>query len=414
MPGVFISYRREDSAGFAGALERELATRLGSELVFMDIKDIEGGTDFPAAIDEAIKSSEAILILIGSRWFDARDGQGIRRLDKLDDFVRQEVARALQTGTRVIPVLLDGAQLPAAEQLPPDLQPLLTREAVELRNSHWKEDFLQLLNQVHEAIYACNLQEGAEKKVGRDFDPTPPRNTGLNLMVYLALGIGVVFLAVGLGFTTSQVRFLARSQSADARVVELLREKSDQGGYVYRPELQYVTPARQTARVTFSTASDPPGYYVGEVVPILFDPKEPASAIPNTFWGRWLFTIIFGGVGVLVCIGGATPFALRIRGRRKVQRLLKTGRPIATAYYGVEQNSVVEVNGRHPFYVITQWRNPVSRELVQFRSPALWEDPTAKACDRMITVVVDPDNLHHYVMDLSFLYCTASAVARRM
>ena len=279
-------------------------------------------------------------------------------------------------------MLLDGAQLPAAEQLPPDLQPLVTREAVELRNSHWNEDFLQLLNQVHEAIYACNLQEGAEKRVGRDFDPTPPRNYG--------------------------------AESADARVVELLREKSDQGGSVYRPELQYVTPARQTARVTFSTASDPPGYYVGEVVPILFDPKEPASAIPNTFWGRWLFTIIFGSVGVLVCIGGATPFALRIRGRRKVQRLLKTGRPIATAYYGVEQNSVVEVNGRHPFYVITQWRNPVSRELVQFRSPALWEDPTAKACDRMITVVVDPDNLHHYVMDLSFLYCTAGAVARRM
>lgn len=130
-------------------------------------------------------------------------------------------------------MLLDGAQLPAAEQLPPDLQPLVTREAVELRNSHWKQDFLQLLNQVHEAIYACNLQEGAEKKVGRDFDPTPPRNTGLNLMVYLALGIGVVFLAVGLGFATSQVRFVARSRSADARVVELLREKSDQGVYVY-------------------------------------------------------------------------------------------------------------------------------------------------------------------------------------
>ena len=156
------------------------------------------------------------------------------------------------------------------------------------------------------------------------------------------------------------------------------------------------------------------GYYVGEVVPILFDPKDPASAIPDTFSGRWLFTIIFGGVGVLVCIGGAIPFALRFRRRRKVQRLLKTGRPIATAYSGVEQNSVVEVNGRHPFYVITQWRNPVSRELVQFRSPALWEDPTAKACDRMITVVVDPDNLHHYVMDLSFLYCPAGAVARRM
>lgn len=93
MPGVFISYRRDDSAGYAGALERELATRFGPQRVFMDIKSIEGGTEFPIAIDEAIKSSDVVLILIGSRWLDKKDGQGFRRLEKPDDFVRQEVAR---------------------------------------------------------------------------------------------------------------------------------------------------------------------------------------------------------------------------------------------------------------------------------------------------------------------------------
>ena len=109
---------------------------------------------------------------------------------------------------------------------------------------------------------------------------------------------------------------------------------------------------------------------------------------------------------------GAIPLALRSRRSRRIRHLLKDGRPVITAYHSVEQNTLMEVNGRHPFFLITQWRNPVSRELVQFRSPALWEDPSPKVGERMITVVVDPNNFRHYVMDLSFLYARASKVCR--
>ena len=109
---------------------------------------------------------------------------------------------------------------------------------------------------------------------------------------------------------------------------------------------------------------------------------------------------------------GAIPLALRSRRSRRIRHLLKDGRPVITAYHSVEQNTLMEVNGRHPFFLITQWRNPVSRELVQFRSPALWEDPSPKVGERMITVIVDPNNFHHYVMDLSFLYGAAPKVRR--
>jgi Protein of unknown function (DUF3592)/TIR domain len=414
MCAIFISYRRDDSAGFAGALERELATRLGAERVFMDVKDIEGGTEFPIAIEEAIKSSEVVLVLIGSRWLDARDGQGVRRLEKADDFVRQEVARGLMSRARVIPVMLDGAQLPTAGQLPSDLHSLCTRQALELRNSHWDEDLTRLMDHVREAIFAADLQEAADKKIEKDFDPIAPGSGALNTMLYIVLGIGAVFAVVGLGLFISQMRFLSRAKGTTARVVNLLRESSDQGGTVYRPQLEYVGPTGQTAHVTLSVASDPPEYAVGDVVPILFDPKQPSSAIPDTFWGRWLFAIIFGGVGILVCVGGMIPFAWRYRRRRKMRRLLKEGRPIVTAFHSVEQNTTIEVNGRHPFFVITQWRNPVSHQLVQFRSPALWEDPTVKAKDRMITVVVDPENFHDYVMDLSYLRRAVGPEVRRL
>jgi len=290
-----------------------------------------------------------------------------------------------------------------AAQLPQELQPLTIREALELRNSHWNEDVTQLSNHVREAMCALNTGEAADKKIEKDFDPIAPGNTSVNVMLYFVLAFGVVFALVGLGLGIHEALFIARAQKAEARVVDLLREPSDQGGYVYRPQLEYVTPGGQTARVTFSTASDPPGYYVGETVPILFDPTQPADVSPDTFWGRWVFTVIFGGVGVLVCVGGAIPFALRSLRRRRMLRLLKEGRPIVTAYHSVEQNTAIEVNGRHPFFLITQWRNPVSREMVHFRSPALWEDPTPTANDSMVTVVVDPDNFHRYLMDLSFL-----------
>jgi hypothetical protein len=414
MAGVFISYRRDDSAGFAGALKRELASRLGPERVFLDIKDIDGGTEFPVALDEAIKSSEVVLVLIGSRWLDAKDGQGMRRLENTDDFVRQEVARSLAGRARVIPLLLDGTQLPASYQLPVDLQPLTTRQALELRNSHWDEDFARLLNNIREGIFSLEIEESAEKRIGQDFNPIAPSSTGLKVLFCAVIAMGVIFAAIGLGSFISQLQFLAHATRVDARVVNLLRETTDQGEATYYPQLEYVTTAGDTVHVTLKVGSNPPEYEVGQHVAILVSRKEPGTAITDSFWGRWLFAVIFGGAGLTICASGAVPFALRVRRRRGMERLMKEGKPILTAFHSVEENTVVDVNGRHPFYVITRWRNPVSHELVQFRSPALWEDPTVKASNQMITVVVDPNNFHHYLMDLSFLYRAVGPALRRL
>ena len=63
MPGVFISYRRDDSAGHAGALLSELHGRVGAEQVFMDIEDIEAGTAFPSVLREAVQTCDVLLAL---------------------------------------------------------------------------------------------------------------------------------------------------------------------------------------------------------------------------------------------------------------------------------------------------------------------------------------------------------------
>ena len=137
---VFLSYRREDSAGHAGRLADHLLDRFGQGSVFVDVESIEAGADFTAEIERAISSSEAVLVLIGPGWLDAKTTSGIRRLDEPADFVRREVEAALTSQVRVVPVLVGGASMPAEAELPTSIAALARRNAVELLDRRWRED----------------------------------------------------------------------------------------------------------------------------------------------------------------------------------------------------------------------------------------------------------------------------------
>src|SRR5882724_4143611 len=129
MRGIFISYRREDAAGYAGRLYDRLAAHFGPDRVFMDVEGIEPGVDFVDAIERAVGSCEVLIVIIGKDWL-AVDGAGKRRLDDPGDFVRIETAAALARHIRVVPVLVDEAAMPSADQLPANLAPLARRQAV--------------------------------------------------------------------------------------------------------------------------------------------------------------------------------------------------------------------------------------------------------------------------------------------
>ena len=145
MAGVFISYRREDSPGHAGRVFDRIRARFGADVVFMDVTAIEAGVDFVDAIERAVGTCDVLLAVIGPQWSSSADGAGHRRLDSPTDFVRIEIAGALKRDVRVVPVLVDGARLPAAAELPEVLQPLLRRNAVELRDARWDADIDQLI-----------------------------------------------------------------------------------------------------------------------------------------------------------------------------------------------------------------------------------------------------------------------------
>ncbi|HEV7904352.1 MAG TPA: TIR domain-containing protein [Pyrinomonadaceae bacterium] len=141
--GIFISYRRDDSSGHAGRLFDRLSARFGVEQVFMDIDQIEPGEDFVQVIESAVGSCEVLIALIGRNWLASRDESG-RRLDNPNDFVRLEIAVALVRGIPVIPVLVQGANMPRPQDLPENLLTLSRRHALELSDLRWKHDVDQL------------------------------------------------------------------------------------------------------------------------------------------------------------------------------------------------------------------------------------------------------------------------------
>ena len=144
---VFISYRRDDAAGYAGRLEEALEQQLGRGSVFRDVLDIAPGEDFAHTIRQRLGGAQAVLVLIGPRWAGVA-GDGTRRIDDARDFVRLEVQAALQSGVRIVPVLLPGATLPSAAELPDALQALAQRNAMTLADAHWAADVQRLLRAI--------------------------------------------------------------------------------------------------------------------------------------------------------------------------------------------------------------------------------------------------------------------------
>ena len=163
---VFISYRRQETAYPAGWLYDRLVDHLGRDQVFKDIDSIQLGDDFVEVIRRAVGSCDVLLALIGDVWLTVTDEDGRRRLDNPDDFVRLEIEAALARNVRVIPILVEGARMPKAEQLPPSLGALVRRQALELSPSRFDSDTSRLLRVLDRTL--------AEVQTGPTAPPQPP------------------------------------------------------------------------------------------------------------------------------------------------------------------------------------------------------------------------------------------------
>jgi hypothetical protein len=199
---VFISYRREETAGHAGRLYDAIASRFGDANVFMDV-DLAPGVDFVERVTEAVGACDVLLVVIGPNWARTTDARGNVRLAGTNDFVRLEVEIALRRpDVAVIPLLVGGAQMPAPDQLPESIRGLSRRNALELSDLRWRYDVGRLVSTLEQLLEARDVPAGAAALPPDDPDPPPPARragtarTRAIVAVLLALGVGAGALAL--------------------------------------------------------------------------------------------------------------------------------------------------------------------------------------------------------------------------
>jgi TIR domain len=150
---VFISYRDADSGNGAGRIADALKERLGGDItLFMDVDSIPAGEDFLVVLDNAIRKCDLLLAVIGSKWLDLTDDQGNRRVDQAGDFVRNEIAIALERNIPVIPVMIDGAKPPKKHDLPKAIVKLADYQGVEIRTRPFNKDIAVLIEQIKKRL----------------------------------------------------------------------------------------------------------------------------------------------------------------------------------------------------------------------------------------------------------------------
>jgi hypothetical protein len=139
---VFISYRRDDAAWAAGWLEKRFGVLMPHAKRFMDVRHIQLGEDFKWAIERALISVTTVVAVIGRQWL--RDEHGTSRLDSPGDLVRYEIRRALELKKWVVPILIDNARMPSADQLPDDIDQFAYLNAYRVRAAHFCRDTEEL------------------------------------------------------------------------------------------------------------------------------------------------------------------------------------------------------------------------------------------------------------------------------
>jgi hypothetical protein len=244
IPRIFVSYRRGDS-GHAGRLYDALTSRFGSDNVFMDIDTIDPGVDFAEVINRAVTSCDAVIALIGRGWIAANDPKGRRRLEEPDDFVRLELESALAQDIVVIPTCVQGAQIPAAHELPPSLAPLARRQGIELRDVGWHDDVGRLIRRL-ERLAEKGRQDVRAHPPSQPptAEPTPrswrSKRVLVPVGVVVTLGIAAVVAALALRGSGD-----GRTSGAEGRLLAFIPP-------VTRPSCERISYGERSAQASLS------------------------------------------------------------------------------------------------------------------------------------------------------------------
>lgn len=171
MSSIFISYRRVGALVHARALFERLRHEFGPNEVFIDLEGVDYGLDFIDILNEQLNGCQVMLAVIDPQWATATDRQGRRRIDREFDYVRVEIVTALGRGIRTVPVLIDGAEMPDASDLPEPLRPLTRRNALMLDFNRFDAEISRLIAVIRKLLSSPSLDVALKPDLVRNQEP---------------------------------------------------------------------------------------------------------------------------------------------------------------------------------------------------------------------------------------------------
>jgi hypothetical protein len=197
-PNVFISYRRQDAAAHAFLLHDRLTQRFGEDSVFLDVAALRPGLDWRKEIHARTNACGVLIALIGQQWLSILNESSQRGVvEAVDDVARQELESALQRrgDIVVVPVLVDGAEMPPAHALPRSLRPLADQQAEQLGLGTYDQDVERLIARLKQI--ASSPREATVVSPPPPGDPPPRRGTHHDRMASLLGGAKHVVVVLG-------------------------------------------------------------------------------------------------------------------------------------------------------------------------------------------------------------------------
>jgi TIR domain len=149
---IFISYRHDDDAGFAGRLGDHLKASFRVNQVFFDVDSVDAGLNFAMVVDKQLAHCDVLLAVIGRDWITGTDKAGRRRLDDPRDFVRIEIEAALKQRKLVVPVLVQNVSMPRREELPSGLKPLAGLNAIHRTHERFRAEAKSLIHKLKQSL----------------------------------------------------------------------------------------------------------------------------------------------------------------------------------------------------------------------------------------------------------------------
>jgi len=223
-----------------------------------------------------------------------------------------------------------------------------------------------------------------------------PLLSAILFLVRIAMLIGGIFVY------RSNQQFLQSSLKSTGTITGLdLKQSSDSSSYY--PVVQFRTLENQIINFTSSVGSNPASYQVGETVEVNYNPTNPNSAKINDFTSNWLTVLILGLMGTVFSFLGLILPVNTIRLSRKKKWLLENGKRISSEFQKIETNTSFEVNGRHPYMIVSQWHDVETQTIHIFESENIWYNPEKFVNNKTIDVLVDSKNYKKYYMDINFL-----------